>query len=768
MDKAGTVRPAVGVRALGPAAILIALGSLISLAPATATSGPARTGTGSAQARAPEVGGANSARVGVAEVPGVVSAQVGASGVSAALVELSRFYVPGRGVPVAVEITSPRLLQATLEVSSSRATPVRVPVEVPGGSTRLVVAVVPTRGEVPAGRPAGIRVRVLAGGRSVTETTGTLGFDPGAEIVAVLPGVVASRGRPPASTRLDPDVGVARFVAVGGPGPSEDLLDLAPSALGPFSTVLATPADLETLAPDARSGLLSWLGSGGSLLLDAPRGTRAGGLPEPWQQATSDRWTAAGQGRIRLVGSAIDASPRTWDGVVSPSAWFMRTRDSGESDGNLANALGGDGAFKIPGLGWLLGFLVIYLLLAGPVTFGVLRRRQRLELAWVVIPTLAVVFTAASVVAGQGLRSRPRLGHVSVVMTDAGGGQVQSGVGVFLPQAGNAGVQFPNRWYVSSASVAARGVDRDTSVTRTGSGGPRANLSLGTGESGLVVGSGRPAGGGLVVTASADSNEMARGTVRNETGLSLQAVTIFVASGLTLVGDMEPDEIQSWSVRVRPGLNQQGPAEYELWQPFTERRDSPVNFALWERASAMAGMHGTDSGNAVAVGWTRDYLAPVSVPGTSLTAPGRTVFVGRGPLGGSTPNRLNSHIEMIRGSSGWQFERGIPPGFADGEHQTLLRVTPAVNTLPTGPAVGSPRLAIASSSATMTIWTASGWQPLGCSSCGAPGRNGAFDADRGQFVHEIPSGVGPEFYVRLDGHPGSVRYGNGVHVVVEP
>ncbi len=52
----------------------------------------------------------------------------------------------------------------------------------------------------------------------------------------------------------------------------------------------------------------------------------------------------------------------------------------------------------------LLGFLALYLLLVGPLNFLVLRRLNRLELAWVTIPLLIAVFTALAWTVGFNLR----------------------------------------------------------------------------------------------------------------------------------------------------------------------------------------------------------------------------------------------------------------------------------------------------------------------------------------------------------------------------
>jgi hypothetical protein len=97
--------------------------------------------------------------------------------------------------------------------------------------------------------------------------------------------------------------------------------------------------------------------------------------------------------------------------------------------------------FEIPGIqlpsAWLVGgFLLVYLLLLGPVNYLVLRALKRVELAWVTIPGLIVVFVIGSYVLGVASKgSALRLVEASVVRTyaDAPLASVDSFVGLLSP-----------------------------------------------------------------------------------------------------------------------------------------------------------------------------------------------------------------------------------------------------------------------------------------------------------------------------------------------
>src|SRR5205823_4888186 len=61
----------------------------------------------------------------------------------------------------------------------------------------------------------------------------------------------------------------------------------------------------------------------------------------------------------------------------------------------------------LPGLqlpnAWLIGgFLLLYIIIMGPVNFIVLRRLRRTELAWITIPALVVIFSAVAYATALG------------------------------------------------------------------------------------------------------------------------------------------------------------------------------------------------------------------------------------------------------------------------------------------------------------------------------------------------------------------------------
>ncbi|MBA2438678.1 MAG: hypothetical protein H0V52_10080, partial [Acidimicrobiia bacterium] len=269
-------------------------------------------------------------------------------------------YRPGAPVPVRVRIVADRLLRGELEVQVSSnfgdAVTVAVPVEAPGGTVKEVVVVAPT--EAGSNRTE-VRAVLRQDGSEVARGSAVVQSTADQELVGLLAGVLAGR-EPPGAAPLAIDAGTARFSALG---PAE--LGAAPASLAALDVVGAAPDDLLSLDDGAREGVLAWVGAGGFLLVDTPTGEEIAGLPAEWQPAGRGR-ARAGLGEVRVTDGAMAAG--NWAGLVEPTP--VVTGQDGHFFGGvtLDGALATDAGLRIPRLGWLVGFLGVYVLVAVPLT----------------------------------------------------------------------------------------------------------------------------------------------------------------------------------------------------------------------------------------------------------------------------------------------------------------------------------------------------------------------------------------------------------------
>ncbi|MBW3642454.1 MAG: hypothetical protein KY447_06015 [Actinobacteria bacterium] len=642
-------------------------------------------------------------------------------------------FVPGRHVPVAVQIDADRLLRGTLEVvvrpegdPDMGVSRVRLPIEVPGGSRKSFFVVAPPA--MSFGPPGAVVTATLldaGGGKAVaTSRRQSLRADASLELVGILPGSLTA-GDPPPTAPLAVDSGVARLVELG-----RAELAQAPASLAPLGTIAAGADDLAPLAEPVRRALLRWLGDGGTLLVDAPPGTPVDGLPEAWQPGGGG-FASAGLGRVRLTDGAMAAG--RWDRLVEPTTAPATNSEFGFGGpgGSLGDALAVDAGLRVPGIGWLLAFLVLYVVVVGPVTAVVLGRRRRAELAWLVIPAVAVVFTGLSYVGARQVRGSTKLAHGTTVEFDAGGARSTTFVGLAARGREAKQISFPDGWTASANPTTATSrftgapATTSTELTRRG---PAARLELGAGQFGIASAAG-PAqlSGRLAVTARSDGDGQSTGTIRNDMPYALEEAAVFVGSSGAPIGRLKPGEERRWAIpgdaaHRAMGDDEFGPimgAEGTVWPETTGRfgrvdHDSVVNFPLWQTAASNNFMP-RPAGVAVAVGWTREHRPPVLVDGERRRPVGRTAVIARAPV--DAGDRITDYAvrsEMVRGPGA--FFAG--PG-REGRPLIVIR-----STLPAGrqPAAGLVASVFEAIGGVPEVWVDGRWQALQPEPDGAQGQ----------------------------------------------
>ena len=158
--------------------------------------------------------------------------------------------------------------------------------------------------------------------------------------------------------------------------------------------------------------------------------------------------TTRGAGRVSFVGIDLATQPfRTWAGA--PALWTRLVPDDriieqwggvGPIDDEVANAmsqaLANLPSLAVPSAALLLAVIVGYILLIGPLSYLVLRRLDRRELAWVVAPVLVLVFSAVSYGIGASMKgSQIIVNQIALVRTSTDGtaASVSTYAGIFSP-----------------------------------------------------------------------------------------------------------------------------------------------------------------------------------------------------------------------------------------------------------------------------------------------------------------------------------------------
>lgn len=152
-----------------------------------------------------------------------------------------------------------------------------------------------------------------------------------------------------------------------------------------------------------------------------------------------------GAGRVIWIGadlasagfSAWEAGGAVWGRLLTTNRSPFRGEPTGTDEAlGMTGALARLPALDVPPAELLLAVLAGYILLIGPISFIVLRRVDRRELAWVTAPILVLLFSACSFGIGTALKgSQIIVNQLSVVRSVAGGSaaSVTTWAGVFSP-----------------------------------------------------------------------------------------------------------------------------------------------------------------------------------------------------------------------------------------------------------------------------------------------------------------------------------------------
>ena len=229
-----------------------------------------------------------------------------------------------------------------------------------------------------------------------------------------------------------------RWVAAGGQlvvlgGPDWQARTAAFDALLPLEHLASSDGS-------SAATLASWAGAaapdGTDPLTAAVGDLRAGAVSLVRDPAGQTLFAAItrGAGRVSFVGIDLATEPfRTWAGA--PALWTRLVPDdriieqwggSGPVDDEVANAmsqaLANLPSLAVPPAELLLAVIVGYILLIGPLSYLVLRRLDRRELAWVIAPILVVVFSGVSYGIGASIKgSQIIVNQIAMVRTSTDG-----------------------------------------------------------------------------------------------------------------------------------------------------------------------------------------------------------------------------------------------------------------------------------------------------------------------------------------------------------
>jgi hypothetical protein len=240
---------------------------------------------------------------------------------------------------------------------------------------------------------------------------------------------------------------------VGGQKATAGLADLLPAQVGGA----LTQGDLSALASLTGTGALP-----NPAAALSPAQPRAGAEQFPPESGLLFRWRY-GSGLVTF--SAFDfASLRGW--ASEGALWdTLLVRQAILAPGYIARlsqtSLLERGVLRLPSLnlpstGVVLAFLLLYVLVIGPINYLALRRWRRLEWAWLSIPLVVLVFSCGLYAVGAGLRGgQSQLSQAAIVQGAEGQPRAfaTSFIALFSPRRASYTVGFPAQALVGGAPV---------------------------------------------------------------------------------------------------------------------------------------------------------------------------------------------------------------------------------------------------------------------------------------------------------------------------
>jgi hypothetical protein len=467
------------------------------------------------------------------------------------------------------------------------------------------------------------------------------------------------------STTLTPDQSraIERWIASGGQltvvgGPDWQARTAAFAGLLPM-TDLAAVDGVSTVALAELAGIAEELPA--ATVASGPLRDTALGLATTDDEAAIPLLGTMSFGAGRVTYLAVDVAGEAFrSAATAPLLWarVLPAQAAGggafvdpgmDAEGIMSQALSAIPSLEVPPAELLLAVLATYILLIGPISYIVLRRLDRRELAWITAPVLVVLFTAGSYGVGASMKGTSVVvNEIAVVRTavDGSAASVQSFAGIFSPSrdaydvsvAGDALIatlrsfdQDPNarRGYVVEQGEPAR--LRGLQVTTFGLQAIRADTVIDY----------EP---GLAVTWHSGDGEIT-GEVTNHAAVAMTDVAIVTTSGGRMIGDLDPGESREFTLRFSMPQGSPSDAVYgfggfdnatERQREITARRqviDALVGYGQF--GMQPMGGAGLDRGPFI-LGW-RDDAPPTSVTldGTEVQQYSQTLEVisGRPSLG---------------------------------------------------------------------------------------------------------------------------------------
>ncbi len=218
-------------------------------------------------------------------------------------------------------------------------------------------------------------------------------------------------------------------------------------------------------------------------------------------------------------------------------------------------------SLTLPSILQLIGFLLVYTIVVGPLNYWVLKRRDQLERAWITIPVLVLIFSGVTYFTGFQLRGNDTIiNQISVAYSQSGGEQadVYSLLGLYSPQRRTYHINLPQgalaRPYQENFGAPFNTNEADIGSITYGNDVTISNVRADIGEVVVFLAqSNQPAVDvSGTATLTLEGNNLALELdLLNNSDITLETVSVLLGHSAVFVGDLLPNERTAVSQTIR-------------------------------------------------------------------------------------------------------------------------------------------------------------------------------------------------------------------------
>ncbi|MHA2852768.1 DUF7408 domain-containing protein [Paenibacillus lautus] len=373
---------------------------------------------------------------------------------------------------------------------------------------------------------------------------------------------------------------------------------------------------------------------------------------------------AYGQGSVQYAAYDLAMEPvSSWAG--HPDAWASVLRNNlpmmNSQNGMYYNSLMDNlnyvleyfPSLKMPSFTLLLWMLIIYAVVVAPLLYYILKKADKREWAWFLIPIIAVIASASVYAVGSSDKTRELAHTINLIELNGQGDAVKSTASAFFtPRSGNYALEFGENTYLKTGQSRNTfgGTAENKSFVRVGQESTTLELrdmSQWSLAKVWVDHQGTEEMGRLGMDLKLDAKGGLNGKITNDTINDLTEVVLVVGGNAYKLGDIKKGEAAAIPQDPKQIIKFTGGDLSGMLYPYSQNDPKQRERDILSNYGYSKGMVNKD---AYILGWSKDHLTNYTLKGAEVDS-----------------DQLNFWIQPVEMDWGLNGEINIPYGFLSPE-----------------------------------------------------------------------------------------------------